>query len=244
MSSVKRVLHASVGLLGELMMTLGVLVFAFAAWQVWWTDVVSARQTDVVRGELMADWAESSGGPQADPVADLPAAPPADVLDTEVTAHEAFALVYIPRFGPDWGPRPIVAGTGAQDLKTGFGYYEETAGPGQVGNFSLAGHRVTYGKPLFNIETMVNGDPIVVETDKAWFVYRMTAHEIVKPADVAVIAPVPGQPGEQPTQRYVTLTACHPKFSAQERYIVHGVLDSWQPKSMGVPAVLANDQEG
>lgn len=244
MSSVKRVLHACVGFLGELMMTLGVLVFAFAAWQVWWTDVVSARQTDAVRGELMADWAQNDTEGIANPVPELPAVPPDDMLVTDATPHEAFALLHIPRFGADWGPRPIVAGTGAEDLKTGLGYYEETVGPGEVGNFSLAGHRVTYGKPLFNIETMVNDDPIVIETDKAWFVYRMTAHEIVKPSDVAVIAPVPGEPGGQPTQRYVTLTACHPKFSAQERYIVHGVLESWQPKSLGAPDVVTSVEEG
>jgi sortase A len=47
---------------------------------------------------------------------------------------------------------------------------------------------------------------------------------IVLPTQVDVIAPVPGQPGRAPTNRLITLTTCHPQFSAQQRLIVHGVL--------------------
>lgn len=47
---------------------------------------------------------------------------------------------------------------------------------------------------------------------------------IVLPSQVEVIAPVPGQPGRTPVNRLITLTTCHPQFSAQQRLIVHGVL--------------------
>jgi sortase (surface protein transpeptidase) len=47
---------------------------------------------------------------------------------------------------------------------------------------------------------------------------------IVPPSRVDVIAAVPGQPGRTATNRLITLTTCHPQFSAQERLIVHGVL--------------------
>lgn len=47
---------------------------------------------------------------------------------------------------------------------------------------------------------------------------------VVLPSQVAVIAPVPGQPGRTPANRLITLTTCHPQFSASERLIVHGVM--------------------
>jgi sortase A len=56
---------------------------------------------------------------------------------------------------------------------------------------------------------------------------------------VDVVAPVPGKPDAEPTERLMTLTACHPMFSARERYIVHAELDSWQPRSAGAPGALA-----
>ena len=58
------------------------------------------------------------------------------------------------------------------------------------------------------------------------------------PSEVSVIAPVPGEPGAEPTERLITLTTCHPMFSARERFIVHGVLDYWAPTSDGIPAEL------
>jgi len=49
---------------------------------------------------------------------------------------------------------------------------------------------------------------------------------------------VPGDPGATPTERMITLTTCHPMFSAKERFIVHGVLDYWAPTADGIPAEL------
>jgi hypothetical protein len=47
---------------------------------------------------------------------------------------------------------------------------------------------------------------------------------IVLPAQVEVIAPVPGQPGRTPVNRLITLTTCHPQFSASQRLIIHGIM--------------------
>ena len=82
---------------------------------------------------------------------------------------------------------------------------------------------------------------VVTETidQDAWYVYKVTDTEVVLPRDVRVIWPVPNQEGAEPTERYITLTTCHPMFSARERYVVHGVLDYWAPTSDGVPAELA-----
>ena len=113
-----------------------------------------------------------------------------------------------------------------------------------MGNVALAGHRVTYGKPFNQIAELVTGDAVVLETEEAWFTYRVTTSEIVSPREVDVIAPVPGDPTAVPTQRMLTLTTCHPMFSARQRYVVYAVLDTWQPRSAGEPASLTEVPTG
>ena len=111
--------------------------------------------------------------------------------------------------------------------------------PGGVGNFAMAGHRTTYAKPFNRVQELQVGDPIVVRTESTWYVYRVTSTEIVRPQDVGVVAPVPGRPGAKATERSITLTTCHPMYSARQRFIVHGVLDYWAPVADGVPAEIA-----
>jgi LPXTG-site transpeptidase (sortase) family protein len=108
--------------------------------------------------------------------------------------------------------------------------------PGEVGNFSMAGHRT---KAIFwDIDKLVAGDAIVVQTADAWFVYKVTGHEIVKPTAVEVVAAVPDKPGVTPTQALLTLTTCNPKFNNYQRLVVHAQLDRQQPRTAGNPAEL------
>ena len=72
---------------------------------------------------------------------------------TAVGADGAFAIVRIPRFGADYA-RPVIEGTGRDVLALGVGHYVGTAGPGEVGNFALAGHRTTYGRPFHDIDRL------------------------------------------------------------------------------------------
>lgn len=79
-----------------------------------------------------------------------------------------------------------------------------------------------------------------MRTESTWYVYRVTATQVVRPSDVEVIAPVPGAPDAEPTEAkaMITLTTCHPVFSARERFIVPGALDYWMPVTDGTPAEL------
>src|SRR5699024_10297732 len=107
------------------------------------------------------------------------------------------------------------------------------------GNFSVAGHRNTYGRAFEEIASLEEGDAIVVETVEAFYVYEVTESLIVMPQDVEVIAPAPGQPGVEATERMLTLTACHPMYSARERYIVHAEFAYWTDRADGIPDALA-----
>ena len=79
----------------------------------------------------------------------------------------------------------------------------------------------------------------MVETGEAFYVYEVTESLIVQPQEIEVIAPTPGQPGVEPTEQMLTLTACHPMFSARERYIVHAEFSYWTDRADGIPEALA-----
>jgi len=156
----------------------------------------------------------------------------------ERVSGEAFALIRVPRFGSDY-VRPVVKGTDLSVLDEGVGHYEGTAAPGEVGNFALAGHRVTYAKPFGQIAELRRDDPVVIETRDTWYVYRVLRHLIVRPDQVDVVAPVPQQRGATPTKRLLTMTACHPRYSAEQRYVVIAELAQSVPKTGRAPSVLA-----
>ena len=225
----------AVGVVGELLITLGVLLALFVAWQLWWTDVVGARaQAQVVES---LDW--SPALPIAPAVSGpTPHREPAPVLE-EPEHGVTFATMVVPRWGA--GALPISQGTTKADVldKLGVGHYDGTAMPGEVGNFAVAGHRVTYGKPFNRVEELRIGDPVVVRTEEVWYVYRVTSTEVVLPGQVDVIAAVPGEPDATPTTAVMTLTTCHPMFSARERFIVHAGLDYWLPVTEGTPTELS-----
>jgi sortase A len=148
-------------------------------------------------------------------------------------------IMYIPRFGPNY-TRPIVQGTTGDVLDTlGLGHYSNTAMPGAVGNFAVAGHRQTHGAVLDNIHTLVPGDRIYVQTRDGYYVYVFRNNQIVLPSQTDVLEPVPTQPGATPTESFLTMTSCNPRFGSQERIIAYALLESWQPASAGPPAEIA-----
>ena len=210
---------------GQLLLTAGYVLLLFVVYELWVTDLLSNARQDELTAELREEWA-------------APAAVPA-----ELQGGEAFALLHIPRLGADYA-RAIVEGTGTEELEQGPGHYPGTAMPGQQGNFAVAGHRVGRGSPFLEIDELRAGDPIVVETADSWYVYRVLGpaqggvpgQQVVSPSDVSVIAPTPNGPPEgSPTGAYLTLTTCHPEYSARQRLIVHAVLEGGPVTRAGAP---------
>jgi sortase A len=212
-------------LLGELLVTAGVVVLLFVVYEVYGTDLLAAREQGHLSQRLDDEWA----GPAV-----------AGTDPTHIPVGTGFAVLRIPRLGSGFS-RVVVEGSGQDQLAQGPGHYVGTAMPGQPGNVAVAGHRVGKGSPFLDLDLLRPGDAIVVETENYWFTYRMLGdratgdfttdpsgipgQEIVRPTDVAVIAPTPDAPGSAPSGRYLTLTTCHPKFSARQRLVVHAVLD-------------------
>lgn len=236
-----------VGVIGEILITLGGLLGLFVAWQLWWTDVIAERAQAGVVDQLAWEQPPWQYEPESTPTSTPSPEPTQDPVRRDMPAPTmdepphltTFATMYVPRWGLDY-VQAISQGTSNSDVLDvlGVGHYEGTAMPGGIGNFSVAGHRTTYGKPFNRVEELVVGDPIVVQTETTWYVYRISSTQIVLPSQVEVIAAVPGQPAVVPTEAFMTMTTCHPMYSARERYIVHATLDYWMESTDGPPIEL------
>lgn len=207
-------------------MTAGLIALLFVAYQLLWTNVQAGRAQDDVADTLRDQWDRpgSSAGASASP--------------PKVRIGDGFAFLRIPRLGEDYSV-PIVEGVKLPDLARGVGHYPRTAGPGEVGNFAVAGHRATNGEPFARLDRLRPGDVVVTETRFQWFTYVVDRTRIVTPRDTWVIDPVPGKPRAEPTKALLTLTTCNPRWSSTERLIVFASLQEERLKTDGPPPALA-----
>jgi sortase A len=110
----------------------------------------------------------------------------------------------------------FVNGTSSGDLKKGPGRYPETSVPGLGQLTAIAGHRTTFGAPFRNIDDLVKGNEIVLQLPYGTFTYRVIGREIVDDEDWSVIDPRGFDT--------LVLSACHPLYSAEQRWIVYAKL--------------------
>jgi sortase A len=231
--------------IGQTFITLGLVLLLLAVYEVWFTDLINHRTQKDLTTALQHEWDQGD-----DPtVGTVPARPGEKVRS--IPLGDGFALIYIPDFGTDY-LFTVVEGTGADELNKGPGHYVDTPLPGAVGNVAIAGHRVGKGSPFLNLDKLKAGSAIVIRTKSYWYTYRVVGRpggdadavsalgfpgrEIVDPSDVAVIAPVPDKPGATATRRLLTLTTCHPKFTARQRMVIHAELDGAPfPVGQGTP---------
>ncbi|MDI3421006.1 class E sortase [Streptomyces luteolus] len=182
--------------------------------------------------EAGAGESDEAGAGENDETGSAPPAPPA------YQDGKAFAVMYIPRFGFTWN-KPVLEGTKVDTLKKGLGHYASTAQLGQRGNFSVAGHRRTYGDPFKDFPKLRPGDPVVLTDGSTWFTYRIVNKPYkTLPSDIGVIDPVPRKSGLDGPGRYLTLTTCEPEWGHSHRLIVWAHLDATQPVEKGKPEAL------
>ncbi|WP_031003051.1 class E sortase [Streptomyces sp. NRRL F-5727] len=216
----------SVGVVvGELFITLGVVMLLFVAYQLWWTNVLAGQETNQAKERIEDTWAKGESKP--------------DVF----APGEGFAIMYIPKLDV---VVPVAEGISKPKVldKGMVGHYGEgklkTAMPSdKQGNFAVAGHRNTHGEPFRYINRLKPGDPIVVETQDAYYTYAMASIlPQTPPSNIAVIDPIPKGSGFTKPGRYITLTTCTPEFTSTYRMIVWGKLVEERPRSKGKPSAL------
>ncbi len=234
---------------GQTLITLGVVLLLFCVYELKVTNLVTARAQEQLADDLREQWelppvATPSPAPTTAGAAPLPAAAPTPTTTPApvppVELGSGIAVLRIPRLG-DWNDRPpvVVEGVSTADLKKGPGHIPGTALPGEVGNVVLSGHRTTYGAPFERFDELQPGDAVVVETRDTWFTYTVTGTRIVRPSAIEVTYPVPGDRAATPSRRLLTMTTCHPRFSARQRMVVSAELTASDAKSSGSPAALA-----
>ncbi len=181
---------------GWTLITVGVLLLLFVAYELFGTNLITDRYQRTLKADLSVqfDRVRSAGGRPPKPKA-IPG--------------EALGIIRIPKIGLS---AAFVEGVSTDDLKKGPGHYPATPLPGEEGNFALAGHRTTYGKPFWSLDKLRAGDEIFIRTTEGQFVYRVLWQRVVHPSQSEVL---------DPTRRpVVTLTTCSPRFSAAERLII------------------------
>jgi sortase A len=200
---------------GLWLVAVGLVLVGYGAWEHWGTNIIAKHNQHDTVEELIDAW--------SDPENPVPAG--------------AMALMRIPAFGKDF-VMPVLEGIEDEALSRGLGHYPQTALPGEVGNFAVAGHRVTHGEPFRDFPKLQPGDEIEVETADAIYTYVLDndpGELVVQPYDGWVLKPVPPgtlyDEGEtEPTQAILTLTTCGELVHTSDRMIGFGHLVSTKDK--------------
>ncbi len=232
-------ISAILGIFGEVLITIGVLVLLFLVWQVYINNAVLANQQANITKNQSQAWATVT--PTAAP-SDAPEQTdfgPPPVL-APVGVGEQFAIIYIPRLGADSQRAASNSVDPGSVLNHGYyGRYPNTQWPGEPGNFALAIHRTGWGSSFADVPKLQAGDKIFVETADGYYTYTFRNYEYVMPTAVNVVAPVPGSQAAPGNQMLITITTCNPLLGDAERMITYGVFESWRPRTAGPPAAIA-----
>lgn len=170
------VIRTAVRGIGQTLITLGIVVLLFVVYEVYVTDLFGHQKQAAATSAVDQVWANAEVKTTSTVVMDNP-----DQLVTDPRKRapsyptpigKGFAKLYIPSFGADY-MFTVIEGTDPDDLYAGPGHYTGTQLPGQQGNFSVAGHRVSKGSPFNDLGLLNSCDAVVVETQDDWFVYRV-----------------------------------------------------------------------
>jgi len=247
---------------GFVLISSGVLLFLFAIYQLFGTALITAQaqsslenDLDTVTEELASDEFIQNTFMKLETVTISEGVERTETVETEVSSSpfddftaeeisalgnivykpqgEAIAQIVAPAMGLD---SIVVSGTAVSDLRKGPGHYTDSAPLCSTGNAAIAGHRTTYGSPFGDIANLKFGDEIRVNTPYGNCIYTVTKRFIVEPSDTGVVK-------DQGDNR-LTLTSCHPKYSAAQRYIVVAKLTQtdvpYLPSQKEISALIAS----
>jgi sortase A len=220
------------GRLGSSLIILGLLMFLFVGYQLWGTGIEEAQSQNKLENRFSDIAVTTSAAPSAsEPPVVTTVAPNKPIVINE---GDPIAIIDMPTIGVT---KYVVAGVQTADLKKGPGHYPATPFPGELGNASIAGHRTTYGEPFRHLDDLSIGDPIII-TDLMGrkFTYLVSNQQVVEATDSWVVATT------DPTKAILTLTTCHPEFSAKQRLILSAELDLTQSDVATSPAAMYADE--
>jgi LPXTG-site transpeptidase (sortase) family protein len=211
---------AAVGVFGEVLITVGVLLGLFVVYSLWWTNVTADQEANRQADKVRREWAASPPS--------KPGVPP-----KPFHSEDGIGFLHVPSMKN--GEVLVKKGAGVPVLNQGVaGYYTDpikSALPWDAkGNVTLAAHRDGHGAKFHNIDKVKVGDPVVLETKDTWYVYKV--YKILPQTskfNVGAIKQIPTESGKKTAGRYLTLTTCTPVYTSEYRYIVWAQLVRTQP---------------
>lgn len=226
-------------IIGELLVTCGVFIALFLVWQLWYTNLEAAENNRAAAAQLEQRFSPPVKQKVVESAKRHTDAPP--VVQAR-GLNQPYAKLYIPKWGKDYMVTIAEGLDYTAVLNHGLvGHYPESNAIGELGNAGLAAHRMTRGAVFQHIEDLEAGDEVIVESEKAWIVYKVTSTEVITPDQGEVLYPVPHQLGAEPEHSLLTLTTCHPLMSTRERYVVYSEFSYWIDRADGMPDALLED---
>jgi sortase A len=190
--------------------TAGLVILTDAAITLAWKEPLSAIYGQIQQSQAEDELATLSQSFQENTdVEGMQAAALADRFAGQIENGDAIGRIEVPAVGIDY---VFVQGTDEADLEKGPGHYPDTGLPGQGKTIGIAGHRTTYLAPFHDIAEIDVGDEVVLDMPYGKFRYEVTKTDVVDPSAVEVVDDVGFE--------RVVLTACHPLYSAAQRYVV------------------------
>lgn len=217
----RRSVRRSLRRLGNVAIVLGLLTLLWAFWTWRWGDPLTGAVTAYEQRQLgreydaiVRTYAATTPAPgpaerDASGRETLPLAVAARRYRLARAEGEPIARLRIPRLGVDV---VVVNGTGSGELRRGPGRDLRSAMPGERRRVYVAGHRTTFGAPFAHIDELRRGDRVILRLPYAIVTYAVVGHRIVDDADLTVL--------RSRGREELLLQACHPRFSASQRYIV------------------------
>ena len=204
-----------IGIVGRIFVAAGLLLLFFTGYLLWGTGVYTKQQQEDAQKTLEANPLVNQDNLSAGNIPPARPSQPANLGDPLFS-------IKIPKIGLD---TVVVEGVGREELKKGPGLFpdcDEGLGsdcvsdakyPGEDGNVAISGHRTTYGAPFFRLNELAPGDLVDFVSGRARYRYKVRESQIVDPvAGFNVV--------EQHGRNEVTLTTCHPRFSAAQRLVI------------------------
>jgi len=244
-------------LVGRALVTAGLLMLGFVGYQLWGTGLsTGAAQADlraqfaaslqprttevaVVTTEVPVTSITTTSAPNSDSSTTLApemAGPTTTEVERQVipefSSGDVVGQLVIPSIDVDFF---VVSGVGVKELRLGPGHFTDTPLPGQLGNSAIAGHRTTYGQPFHDLDQLEAGDDIVVTTAFGTYTYEVRDLKVVEPTDYGVVSTT------DPNIATLTLTTCHPKWSAAQRLIVSAELIELESDRVLPTETVANE---
>jgi sortase A len=249
-----------VGTTGKVLITTGLLMFGFVAYQLWGTGIETTRIQHKIGSQFERQLpddvnrtvSETTVAPSVvtEPTTEQPSQTEPDTASVDVseTADNAASadasspvqqdippIVRGEAFARMEIPRIdkvvyIVPGVEVNDLKKGPGHYPDTPLPGQLGNAAIAGHRTTWDAPFANIDQLEPGDEIIVTMANGDTFVYDVSFTEIVAPEDSFVIAT-----SDPTVAMLTLTTCHPKYTTKQRMAVHAILDADKSAAVGIP---------